>query len=714
MNDLEKRIRSKIPGEDTGIEVKKSICTICDPESLCGLDLYVKDGKIIKVEGSKEHPQSGGTLCSKGAATRQYVYHKDRVKTPLKRVGPRGSGEFESISWDEALDTIASKFNRVKADYGPESVTFYSGYSFNYRNFLQRLALQFGSPNYITNTSVCHLSMIVSQILTLGMPTGPDVRNAKCLLIWGNNPFHSQTYHARGLLDAKENGVKFIVVDPRYSPTAAKADIHLQLRPGTDGALALAMGNVMINEGLYEEDFIREHGHGFDAYVAYVQEFTPERGEELTGVPAEKIKAAARLYATTKPAALVPGSSPVTHHTNGLQNHRAIWLLVALTGNYDITGGNVVEPLSYLYMPGGFMTREEAFKLPRALDELPPRIGDDQFPVWKTFSADANGVHLPFQIRSEKPYPIKAMLAIGINYQSWPDPDFMAESLEKLDFIAIQDIFMTDSCKKFADIILPACTSVEISEFRCWPQRSVILTKPAIKPLYEARSNVDMLLDLAKRLGIEDPLLDSGFEACLDWILEPSGMTVEELKKHPGVMPVPNPITFPEKKYLKDGFMTPSKKVEFTASILEMFSESHGYDALPVYRPDKYSPEGAPEMAKDYPFILCTGSRLPTLLGSQTYRLPWTRSLRPDPSADINPEDAQRLGIAQGDDIKISTPNGEIEVKANLTNIGAPGAVYMSPSYINVNVGGLIESDYYDPIIGFPGYKGLLCNVVKA
>ncbi|MBW2599246.1 MAG: molybdopterin-dependent oxidoreductase, partial [Deltaproteobacteria bacterium] len=411
--------------------------------------------------------------------------------------------------------------------------------------------------------------------------------------------------------------------------------------------------------------------------------------------------------------AIMPGSSPVVHHTNGVQNHRAAFALLGLTGNYDISGGNFVEPLSYIYQPGGFISREEDFKHPKKFDEMAPRIGDDKFPVWSQLFDEAHAIHLPFQIHTEKPYPIKAMLAFGINYRMWPDLDFMAESLEKLDFVAIADIFMTESCKRFADIILPACTSVERSELRCYPERYVIYTQPAIKPLYESRPDVEIILELAKRLKLNDPLLSSGFEASLDWILEPSGITIEELKKNPGGMPVPNPIKFPERKYLKQGFRTPSGKMEFKSLFLEKYSDLFGYDALPKYRPPKYSHEATPDMAKDYPFILNTGTRLPMFIGSQTFRLPWTRSLSPEPSADLNPDDCLRLGIEPGDAIKISTPKGSIVVKANIANMVQPGVVHVSPAYIEVKVNSLIEADYFDPISGFPGYKSLLCKVEK-
>jgi len=713
MQDLRQRIQGKIPGPETGVEIKKSVCTICDPESQCGLDVYVRAGKIIKIEGTTENPHNEGTLCSKGSALREYVYHKDRIRTPLKRVGPRGTGKFQPVSWNEALKTITDNLKQIKKNSGPESVAFFSGYSFWYRDFLHRLAYLFGSPNVLTNASVCHISMIMSQILLYGIPCGPDIKNTKCLLVWGTNPFHSRTDIARHVLDAKERGTRIIAVDPRYSPVAAHADLHLQLKPGSDGALALAIAHVIINEGLYDQEFITDYAYGFDEYQEYVQEFSPEKGEELTAVPAEKIRAAARLYASVKPAALMPGSSPVVHNTNGLQNYRAAFALQALTGNYDVRGGNFAEPLSYMYVPAGFVSREDDFKHPKKWEAMAPRIGDDTFPVWSQLFDEAHAIHLPFQIKSGKPYPIKALLAFGLNYRMWPDPEFLAKNLRKLDFIAIADIFMTESCNRFADVVLPVCTSVERSEFRCYVERYVILTQPAIMPLYESRPDVAIILDLAKRLGVDDPLLSEGFEASLDWILEPSGITVKALKEHPGGMPVPHPIPFPEKKYRENGFMTPSGKVEFASLLLEKHAESHGYEALPVYHPPKYSHEATPDVAKKYPFILNTGSRLPMFIGSQTFRLPWTRSLQPEPCADLNPEDCVRLKIKQGDEVKISTPKGSIVVKANPTNIVQPGVVHVSPAFPQVTVNSLVEPDYVDPISGFPGYKSLLCKVEK-
>jgi anaerobic selenocysteine-containing dehydrogenase len=723
VDKLERKLKAKIPGDDTGIEVRKSICAICDPQTQCGLDLYVRDGRIVKVEGSAENPHNAGTLCSKGAATRQYVYHEERLRTPLKRVGPRGSGEYTEISWDEALDTVAGNLQRLAAESGPESVVFYVGYPKQLRPFAQRLALQFGSPNFCSESSTCFTATAMAFKLVYGQMAAPDVPNARCLLVWSANPFYSNTTAARRLLDAVDGGLKLIVVDPRATPFAAHADIHLQLRPGTDGALALGMAHVIIDEGLHDREFVAAFAHGFAEFRDYVRGFDPERVARITGVPAEKIRAAARLYATTKPAALMPSAAPVVHHTNGVQNSRAVFSLIGLTGNFDVAGGNMVAPYSWLEVGGaGFTTRQHEFELPRPWSELPPRVGSARFPVWAELVDHAQAMDLPRQIRTGDPYPLRAMVAFGLNHRMFPGPAKLLEALQQLDFICDVDLFATDA-SKYADIVLPACSSVERSELRCYPEKYVTLTEPAIAPLGEARSDTDIIFDLAHRLDLDDPLLNPSpdgerepaatFAAAMDWMLAPSGMSMEELRAHPGGMPVPHPLAPGQRKYAEKGFPTPSGKMEFASTILQRHSAAIGVDALPTYRPPVHSAAASPELAAEYPFILNTGSRLPMFVHSRTYRLPWTRSLRAKPAADLNPADAARLGISQGDQIELATPAGTIRVAANLTELGRPGVVHMYHGHPLADVNELLDPDYLDPISGFPGFKALLCRVSK-
>ena len=692
-----------------GIEIKKTICSICNPFSHCGIDAYVKDGVVVKVEGSKENPNSGGTLCSKGNANRQYIYHKDRIRTPLIRKGERTSGDYAPISWEEALDLIASRFRTIKEESGPESIVFYAGYPKWMRPFLKRLAHSFGSPNYCTESSTCFRAAFMAAALTYGAMGPPDVPRSKCLLVWSANPFYSNTTVARGILDAREKGLKIIDVGPLITPLTAHADIHLRIRPGTSGALALSMANVMIEEGLYDREFVQNYSLGFEEYRVYVAQFPPAVAEEITGVPASKIIEAARLYATTKPASLMVSASPTTHHTNGLQNHRAIVQLVGLTGNYDVAGGNALVPPAYLYVPsGGLRTREPEFEDPRSWEEMAPRLGQDVHPAWCRLVPEAQAMQLPFQIQSGKPYPIRAMLGFGLNHRMWPGQDFMEESLKKLDFLVDVDLFMTDTAR-LADLILPACTSFERSELKFYPQQYVIWTQPVIKPLGESRSDAEIIFELARRLVPDDALMQKGYEACIEWMLEPTKLTLDELKKYPAGLRVENVNTPPFQKYKKTGFATPSGKMEFTSTILA----ETGYDPLPVYEEPKLSPRSTPEIAKEFPLILTTGARLPMFVHSRTFRFSWTRSLRPDPLVDINPRDARERGIAQEDWVSLSTPRSSMKVKANLTEIVPPGVVNMYHDYPEASVNLLIAPDYRDPISGFPGFKSLLCEVKK-
>lgn len=713
MSTAADQLKGKIPGESTGITVKKSICTICDPLTQCGLNLYIKDNTIIKVEGSKENPRNEGVLCSKGAASRQYIYHPDRLKTPLKRVGPKGSDEFIPISWDEALDKIAEKLNDYKHRFGPETVAFYCGYTKWLRPFLHRLTHSFGSPNYLTESSTCAQAMYMAQKLNFGTLTGPDVKNTNCLLVWSTNPFYSNVTLARKILAAKDRGMKIIAIDPRVTPMTSHSDIHLQLKPGTDGALALTMANLIINEQLYDQDFINNYTYGFEEYAGYVKEFTPEKGEKITGVKAEKIVQAARIYACTKPAAIMPSAAPVVHNTNGVQNYRAVFALIALTGNYDIRGGNFVDPASFVGVSGGIATRESEFVHSKRFEHMPLRVGQGRFPVWCELVDQGQAMDLPRHIISENPYPLKAILAFGMNYRMWPNSLYMLEAINKLDFFVNVDLFMTDT-SKYADFILPACSSVERSELRCYQERYIIYTQPAIQPLYESRSDADIIFDLGQRLKLDDPLFNAGYEAALDYILEPSSITIEELKKHPAGMPVPDPLKVPEKKYLSERFATPSGKMEFKSLLLEKYASDYGYDSLTTFKPPKHSEETTPELASAYPFILNTGSRLPMFIHSRTFRLPWTRSLRPEAMADLNPDDARVLNIFQGDKIRISTPQGEVFVKANLSLMVQAGVIHMYHAYPEADVNNLFDSDYLDPISGFPGFKALLCKVEKA
>jgi anaerobic selenocysteine-containing dehydrogenase len=687
--------------------ILKTFCSICNPHSHCGINAHVEHGELVGVEGMPEHPANQGTLCSKGAASRQYVYAKNRLKYPMIQRGERGSKDWKRISWEEAFSVIASRLNGIRSQYGPESVVFFAGYPKWYRPFLQRLAIAFGSPNFCTESSTCNSSPTVAAKVTYGYFGAPDLPRTRCLLAWSSNPFYTNATLARHLLDQKEKGMKIIAVDPRVSAFAEKADIHLQLRPGTDGALALGMIKVLIEEGLYDRSFVDQWTVGFDELSNYVEELSLEWAEAMTGVPTAKIEEAARLYGSTKPASLMTSASPTTHHINGFQNHRALVLLPGLTGNFDVPGGNYVEPHTYIHNWSGAPTNEEKVRLVDRLKDLPPRVGEDRFPVWcRYYDPEGQSMMIPFQIRSGKPYPLKAFIGFGANYRMWPGSDSFKESLLSLDFLVNTDIFFTDTCQ-FMDLVLPAATSFERSELKHWNSKYLMLTSPVINPVGESRSDFDIVCGIAKHLGMGELFWNGDLNAAVDELMAPSGYTAEELRKYPAGTSVRNPLKPGYKKYEKTGFPTPSRKMEITSTVLK----EAGFDALPVYRAPQYLDPSS--NALSFPLILNTGSRLPMFIHSEMHNVPWCQELRKDPLLDMNPADASDRGLGQDDWVWLETPRAKIRVKVNLTETVLPGVVHIFHSIPEADVNLLIEPDYLDPISGFPGFKSLRCQVRK-
>jgi len=690
------------------MEIKKTICGICTASTHCGINAYVENGTIVRVEGMKEHPSNEGTLCVKGASSRQYVYNRDRIKYPMKRRGERGSGQWERISWGEALDTVAESLIRIKETFGPESVVFLAGYTKWLRPYLQRLAHAFGSPNFCSETGLCYSATVVASELNYGSTFPPDIGNTRCILSWSVNPFFSNIRLARRILSAKERRAKIVAVDPRVTPLTERADLHLQLRPGTDGALALGIMHVLFRENLYDARFVEEWTSGFDELKEYVQQFDPEHVEKITWVPARKVEEAARMLGEIKPACIVQSASSTVHHTNGVQNHRAITLLSGLTGNFDVKGGNWVQPETYLYTFSSAPTNEKKIRLVDRLPDLPPRIGQDKVPLWCQLHSEAQSVLIPFQIKSGKPYPLKGFIGMGANYRMWPGSDFMKEAMKELDLLVFSDFFMTDTCQ-MGDVVLPAATSFERSEMKHWSDRYIMLTKPVIEPVGESWSDIRIIFELAGKLGLNDQFWNGDYEAAMNEMMAPSGYTVAELETFPSGTFIKNPVIPDFKKYEKEGFQTPSKKVEISSSLLK----GCGFDPLPVYREPKYSPISTPELAKDYPLILTTGSRLPMFLHSEMYNVPWCRSLRPYSMVDMNPSDARERKINQDDWVYLETKRNRIRVRANLTETVLKGVTHMVHGDKEADVNLLIEPDYLDPISGFPGFKSLLCEVRK-
>ena len=687
---------------EPGVTVKKTCCGICNAYSHCGIDAWVPDGRIVHVEGSADNPHSKGRLCPRGAAIRQYVYSQDRVLHPMKRVGEKGSGQFRPISWEEAYAEIAEKLNGYKAEFGPQSVCFHAGFSKWYRPVLQRLSGSFGSPNYMTEGSTCQEAHKLAWWLVFGGIAGADVANAELVLVWTRNPFYSNMDNNRHFYDLMEQGKPFIVVDSRKTSFAQKAALHLQPRPGTDGALALGMANVIIQEGLYDREFVDNYVAGFAEFAALAAEYTPERVEELTTVPGALMAKAARMYAGARPAALLTSASPLVHHVNGVQNQRAVVSLAALTGNYDVTGGNRVVPSGYLHVTGFTPSNEAEYVGEFHFDA--PAIGHREFPVWAEFMPDqAQGMLLPQYIHEGKPYPVKAVVGVGMNHMMWPDSSYMLSALKKLDYFVAVDLFMTETAR-YADIVLPACSSLERSDVKLFADGYVQCFPPAIEPPGESRHDIQILFDLARALGLQDPHLQMTYEAYMDYILEPTGLTVAEIQAHGGIMKTKNTLPpYREKKYRETGFPTPSGKVELVSSVVARYAKEYGLDPLPSYRscaqlfPQYCGPE--------YPLLMNTGARRPQYMHTRTYRMRWLAELEPTDLLDIHPQDAAQYGLTDGGRARVTTPSGSITATVHCTATVHPGAVHMYHGNEQANTSYLMAHDYLDPYSGYPGYK---------
>ena len=699
-------MKAKIPGEDTGIEVKHSLCAICSPGIHCGVDCYVKDGKIIRVEGTPDHPLNHGKLCTKGSSLRNYVYREDRIKTPLRRVGERGEGKFEPISWDEAYRIIAEKLEAVKAQYSAHSVAFFSGYCKWYRPILHRFTHVFGSVNFGTDDSTCFASMNIANKVTAGCGGGPDMANASTFLGWNYDGYYSNHLSVAGVQKLKERGGKVIIIDIRDTPASKNlADLFLKINPGTDGALALGMAKLIIDNGWADMAYVNAYTYGFQQYKELVQQYPLEKVADITGLDPDDIVAATKLYATNGPACTNFSASALVHHINGFNSHRAILCLTALTGNFDRKGGNFPVPPSYVHKAAGFRSREEEFRSNRYPGGQ-ERIGAERFPLWNAQNDEFQAMDLLRQIEEGTPYPVKAVVGLGMNAKMFP------AMKEHLDFFVDIDLFMTMTTK-YADIVLPACSSLERGELKPYEGGYMTFTKPVIQPLYESKPDVEILCDLARVMKLDDELLQKGHEACVDWMIEGCGLTVADLKAADKPIKVPA-AQWPCKpgKLLENGFKTSTGKFEFYSTAIAAIDPKYGLDPLPSYR-DPLEDQNDPETREKFPFYLCTGARLAHAIHSRTHETPWLRSLRPHPTCEIHAADAERLGLRDGDTVELSSPYGEIRMKAKITRKSQPGVLMTLHGYTEANVNELIGRNHLDPYSGYPGFKGMRCNIRK-
>jgi anaerobic selenocysteine-containing dehydrogenase len=690
--------------------VVKSHCRMC--HGGCGVLVYTKEGRAVKIAGDPDCPINHGTLCTKGLASLQLAYHPERLTHPVKRVGPKGGGRWERISWDEALDTLAERILDFKDRFGAESIV--PGYGTGRENeaVIYRFANLLGTPNVLTAGHFCYGPRIATSILTCGTNPIVDYPNdPRCIMVWGNNIVISNPdeYKGEAFSVALNKGAKLIAVDPRFTRIAARADLWLQLRPGTDAALALAMLNVIIAEGLYDRDFVENHVHGWEPFVQRVQEYPPERVEQITWVPAEKIRQAARLFATTKPAGIQWGVA-IEQQINCADNDRLLMALMGITGNIDAPGGQVLFQQPRIRNVGHFGAHR---MLPDTQREK--RLGGDRFRLAGHFGI-INPKCVWDAVIEEKPYPVKMLFFISSNpLLTRAHARYVYRALEKVAFMAVSDFFITPTAE-LADIVLPAATWLEmdyIGDF--WKRHGYLLPRRKVIQVGECRSDHEMLNDLAHRIGQGEHWWDS-FEQALDWILEPMGLTWQEFRKMDCIRgDVVN------RKYETRGFSTPTRKFELYSTILEQW----GYDPLPQFREPPESPYSTPELYREYPYILITGRRSPGFFHSENRQLPWMRELHKDPLVEIHPEAAAVEGIREGDWVIIESPRGKVRQRAKLHAGMDPRIVSAEHGWwfpekkdpghgwdeSNINI--LTDNAYEncDPAMGATHVRTLLCRI---
>lgn len=683
----------------------KTHCSYMDHGG-CGLILTVQDGRILKVQGDPQGWLNQGYVCPKGLASHHRLDHPQRLRHPLRRRGARGAGQWERISWDQALDEIASRLDAIRQRDGARAVAFGVGMPKGLDHFAQiRLANTFGSPNLAASQDVCHAPREITGVHTCGFYPVVDFKHpSRLVVLWASNV--TATNEEGGicsqLLAQLGQGTELMVIDPRRSRLADQAKLWLPLRPGSDAALALGMLQVMIEEKLYDAEFVAHWTHGFAELASQVAAYTPERVAAITWLEPEQIRAAARLYASAKPAALAWGN-PIEHTNHAFHAARALCCLMALSGNLDVPGGNL-QPLEPKIAGLGPFVRADLVP-----DKRKEMLGAAHGVIPRFMTVPP--AYLRRAILEGTPYPVKGLFAMDTNpLLVWADSRLTKQALESLEFFACAELFLTPSAA-LADVVLPAAANFEFDDIGHYGiGHGYILARPqAVAPPAECRPTLQICCDLGRRLAGPE-LWPQDYHALIDALLEPSGLSWEQFVERGHLQ---GPVKF--RKYLQQGFHTPSGKVELFLSTAEKF----GLPPLPAW-------EGFPEDTDaEFPLVL-TGRKNRVSLHS-SYR--WVDELRkqnPQPILEMHPVDAERAGIQAGDAVRISTRQGSIVQYARLSDRLRPGVVYAEHGWwfpedpdplggwerSNFNL--LTSADKLGQEFGTPNLAAVPCRVERA
>lgn len=690
------------------IEKIKSTCLFCSAG--CGIIIEMKDGKPIKVSGDTDCPSNKGVLCVVGKSALEQLHNPDRLKYPLKRIGNRGEGKWQRISWEEALNTVAQKLGSIKEKYGAKAGLFMRGGTKGYDDsLLLRFANVYGTPNTSTAAPICFLPTLRANLTTYGFFSMPDYEESSCIMMWGVNKTATSFPDSLRPTKAVRSGAKLIVIDPAKTEFAKKADIWVKLRSGSDLAFALAIIHVIINEKLYDKDFVNKWTFGFEKLKEHVQKYSPEKMSEITWVPAETIRDVARLYAKTSPACLITGNG-IEQGINNFQIARATCILRALTGNIGKKGGDIdwteapiIPSSSRELWLNGLLSAEERGQSISAGQKILPGI--------------------PYQLHQDitksilegDPYKLRAVYLMGANpIHCFADAQKIYKALSQVEFLVVSDQYMTPSAK-LADIVLPVATHLEhnrihVAEF--FPTVQII---QKVTQVGECRSNAEIFIDLAKKMGLDDYVWKSEQEF-LNHVLKPSGMTFKEFRKVAYIST--------EKVYnmfQENGFDTPSQKIELYSSLLEEW----GFDPLPIHKEQPESPFSEPELYKEYPLVM-TNVKVAPYKHSCGKQISSLRKSHPYPLARINPKTAEQYGITDGNWIYVENKRAKVKFKAKFEPDIDPRNIivehgwwypekedtnYWSKSNINMLT---YAGEIFAAEMGSSTARGLICKIYPA
>lgn len=671
-------------------------CALCYHS--CGMAVTVDNGKVIQVEGQKDHPLNKGYLCPKGRAAIEHLYHTDRLKYPLKKV----KGNWVRVSWDQALTEIAERLGELSEKYDPSVNAFFCG-SVGVENvemvsLTQRFKAALKTPNYFSVESICYRMRIRARQITFGKYPVEGL-DSNLYLLWGHNPAASDFPLSLAMEENIRKGARVIVIDPRKIPIADRAEMYLPIRPGTDGALALALINVVIQEKLYDADFVGKWTFGFEKLVPHIKKYTPEWAEAITSVPAKDIRILARRFASTKGASIYHGTCTQDQCANGSQTDRAMAILQVLSGNINVPGGWVISP-----------------RLKLANITLPFKgkpLGADEYPLFYQLWNRQSPYGVMNMVPESIPDKLKSFIVVGGNpIVTMPDTNALTEAFKKLDLLVVYDQFMTETAK-LAHYVLPAANQFEFwglaynyNVCHCIPY--LMLRKPVVPRYHECKSIREVYTELAEKCGFGDQFPWKSGEELVAHELEPSTLSMDTLKAKPGGE------FYSKMQYgLEEGiFATPTGKIE----IYSQAFEDAGFDPLPTYLEPTKSPQGElwSELGAKYPLVLSTGTRDLYYNGSMLHNIESMNKRSPHPFAELGPETAIKYGILDGNDVVVETDKGFVNMKARVDERIMEGVVLVPhgwPKESNCNR--LTDCQCREPIMGYPQWKGLLCNIRK-